>query len=183
MTHWKDPDAGKDWEPEEKGTTEDEMAGWHYRLDGHEFGWTPRGGDGQGGLACCSPWSHKELDMTERLNWTELTPHPFPWSQIFVQLTIVKKVKVLVAQSCVTVVTPWTVACQVPLSMDFSRQEYWNDSHSFLLGIFSTQGLNLGLPHCRQFLYCLRHQGSLQLNIIFPQKVHHWNLLVSLKIC
>ena len=48
--------------------TEDEMAGWHHQLDGHEFGWIPGVGDGQGGLVCCSPWGCKELDMTERLN-------------------------------------------------------------------------------------------------------------------
>ena len=67
---WKDPDAGKDWRQEEKGTTEDEMAGWHHRLDGHEFEWTPGVGDGQGGLACCDSWGCKESDTTERLNWT-----------------------------------------------------------------------------------------------------------------
>ena len=67
----KDPDAGKDWEQEEKGTTEDEMIGWHHRLDGHWFGWTPGVGDGRGGLACCSPWGRKESDTTEQLNWTE----------------------------------------------------------------------------------------------------------------
>ena len=55
-----------------KGTTEDEMAGWHYRLNGCEFEWTPGVGDGQGGLVCCDSWGHKELDMTEWLNWTEL---------------------------------------------------------------------------------------------------------------
>ena len=65
----KDPDAGKDWGQEEKGTTEDEMVGWHHWLDGHGFGWTPGAGDGQGGLACCGSWGHKELDMTEQLNW------------------------------------------------------------------------------------------------------------------
>ena len=68
----KDPDAGRDWGQEEKGTTEDEMAGWHHRLDGHDFEWTPGVGDRQGGLVCCSSWGHKESDMTERLNWTEL---------------------------------------------------------------------------------------------------------------
>ena len=67
----KDSDAGRDWGQEEKGTTEDEMAGWHHRLDGHEFEWTPGVGDGQGGLACCDSWGRKELDMTEWLNWTE----------------------------------------------------------------------------------------------------------------
>ena len=68
----KDPDAGKDWGQEEKGMTENEMVGWHHRLKGHGFGWTRGVGDGQGGLVCCSSWGHKELDMTERLNWTEL---------------------------------------------------------------------------------------------------------------
>ena len=80
----KDPDAGKDWGQEEKGRTEAEMAGWHLRLNGHEFEWTLGVGDGQGGLACCSPWGSRASDTTElncspwgrreleRLNWTEL---------------------------------------------------------------------------------------------------------------
>ena len=68
----KDPDAGKDWRREEKGTTEGEMVGWHHRLDGHEFEQAPGVGDGQGGLVCCSPWGHKELGVIERLNWTDL---------------------------------------------------------------------------------------------------------------
>ena len=66
----KDPDAGKDWRQEEKETTEEEMAGWHHRLNGHEFEWTPGVGDGQGGLACCSSWGCKESDTSEA---TELT--------------------------------------------------------------------------------------------------------------
>ena len=68
----KDSDAGRDWGQEEKGMTEDEMAGWHHRLDGHEFRRTPGVGDWQGGLACCDSWGRKELDTTERLNWTDL---------------------------------------------------------------------------------------------------------------
>ena len=67
----EDPDAGRDWGQEEKGTTEDEMAGWHHRLNGPECGWTLGVGDGQGGLACCDSWGRKESDMIERLNWTE----------------------------------------------------------------------------------------------------------------
>ena len=58
-------DAGRDWEQEEKGTTEDEMAGWYHRLDGCEFERTPGVGDGQGGLVCCNSWGHKESDTTE----------------------------------------------------------------------------------------------------------------------
>ena len=72
-------DAGKDWGQEEKGTTEDEMAGWHHWLTGHEFGWTPGVGDGQGGLACCDLWGRKESDTTERLNWTELNWYLVPF--------------------------------------------------------------------------------------------------------
>ena len=68
----KDSHVGRDWGQEEKGMTEDEMAGWHHCLDGHESEWTPGGGDGQGGLACCDSWGRKESDTTERLNWTEL---------------------------------------------------------------------------------------------------------------
>ena len=68
---WEDPDAGKDWRQEEKGTAEDETVGWHHQLDRLGFGWTLGVGDGQGGLACCSSWDHKESDTTERLNWTE----------------------------------------------------------------------------------------------------------------
>ena len=64
----KDPDAGKDWRQEEKGTTEDKMFGWHRWLNRREFGQAPGNGEGQGGLACCSPWGCKELDTTEWLN-------------------------------------------------------------------------------------------------------------------
>ena len=85
----KDSDAGRDWGQEEKGTTEDEMAGWHHWLSGHEFGWTPGVGDGQGGLACCNSWGHKELDTTEQLNWTELI------------------LKLRVNQTCIETVIQW----------------------------------------------------------------------------
>ena len=67
---WKDPDAGKDWRQHKKGTTEDEMVGWYHWLDGHEFEQALGVGDGQGGLACCSPWGHKE--STWLSDWTEL---------------------------------------------------------------------------------------------------------------
>ena len=69
---WKDPDAGKDWRREEKGTIEDEMVGWHHRLNGHGFEQTPGVGDEQGRLACCSVWGRKESDMTEQLKWTDI---------------------------------------------------------------------------------------------------------------
>ena len=79
MKSWlfgKDPDAGKDWSQEEKGMTEGEMVGWHRWLNGHEFERAPEIGDGQGGLACCSPWGHKELDVAGRLNWADVSLVP-----------------------------------------------------------------------------------------------------------
>ena len=77
----KDSDAGRGWGQEKKGTTEDEMAGWHHGVSGREFEWTVGVGDGQGSLVCCNSWGHKELDTTEWLNWTEcnrknkISPH------------------------------------------------------------------------------------------------------------
>ena len=68
----KDPDAGKDWRQEKKGTTVDEMVGWHHRLNGHEFMQTLGDGEGQRSLACCSPWDHKESDNLN--DWTEVNP-------------------------------------------------------------------------------------------------------------
>ena len=68
----KDSDAGRDWGQEEKGITEDEMAGWHHGLNGRESEWTPGVNDGQGSLACCDSWGREESDTTEWLNWTEL---------------------------------------------------------------------------------------------------------------
>ena len=82
----KDSDAGRDWGQEEKRMTEDEMAGWHHCLDGHESEWTLGVGDGQGGLACCDSWGCKESDTTERLNWTEL-------KEIFVRVNYDNKYK------------------------------------------------------------------------------------------
>ena len=86
LTHWKGPWCWKDWSQEEKGTTEDEMVGWHHRLDGHEFEQAPAVGDGQGSLACCSPWGCKELNLTEdqtELNWTETVACQAPLSMGF----------------------------------------------------------------------------------------------------
>ena len=81
----KDPDAGKDWRQEKKGTADDEIVGWHHLLDGHEFEHALGVGDGQGSLAYCSPWGRRESDTTEQLNWRsndrELS---LPSSQIFV---------------------------------------------------------------------------------------------------
>ena len=78
----KDADARMNWGQEEKGTTEDEMAGWHHQLDGHESEWTLGVGDGQGGLACCDSWGRKQPDTTEWLNY-------FLWGWIYSYTAII----------------------------------------------------------------------------------------------
>ena len=85
----KDSDAERDWGQEEKGTTEGEMAGWHHRLDGHEFEWTLGVGGGQGCLACWDSRSHKESDTTEQLNWTELNRYRYRYKYIDIDPRIV----------------------------------------------------------------------------------------------
>ena len=79
---WKDPDAGKDWRQEEKGMTEDEMAGWHHQLNGHEFEQAPGDDEGQGSLVCCSPRGHKEPDRTQWLNNNRYSDIQY-WLQIY----------------------------------------------------------------------------------------------------
>ena len=87
----KDPDARKDWRQEEKGMTEDEMVGWHHRLNGHEFEQALGVGYGQGGLACYSPWGHKESDTTEPLNWTDLLDTFTHFNPILLQIHFEKQ--------------------------------------------------------------------------------------------
>ena len=94
---------------------QDEMVGWHHWLNGRKFKQTLGVGYGQGSLACCSPWGCKDSDTTERMNWTE-----------HLILLLCFYGSGLVGKSCPTLATPWTVACQAPLSMGFSRQEYWS---------------------------------------------------------
>ena len=88
-------DAGRDWGQEEKGTTQNEMAGWHHWLDGRESEWTPGVGDGQGGLVSCNSWGHRESDTTERLNWWRWTQNIMKFKMVkminFVHFTIKKE--------------------------------------------------------------------------------------------
>ena len=129
----KDSDAGRDCGQEEKGTIEDEMAGWHHWLDGRESEWTAGVGDEQGGLACCDSWGHKESDTTQRLNWTEL--HGW-W------LKSLSRVQLFA--------TPWTVAHQAPPSMGFSREEYWSGLPFPSPGDLPYPGIEPRSPTCRQ---------------------------------
>ena len=88
----KDPDAGKDWEQEDKGMTEDEMVGWYHQLNGHESEETPGDGKGQGSLACCSPWGHEESDTTEWLKNSNNDPSSqlsiYPFIYTFIPLSL-----------------------------------------------------------------------------------------------
>ena len=90
VTHWKRPWCWEELQAGEKGTIEDEKDGWHHRLDAHEFGWRLEVSDGQGGLAFCGSWGCKELDMTERLNWTDNTSVVFSkhyWTDSFLSFS------------------------------------------------------------------------------------------------
>ena len=105
----KDPDAGKDWRQEDKGTTEDEMVGWHHWLNGHEFEWALGVGDVEGSLVCCIPWGYKETDTTERLNWlTDWSKRTFYKDVAEIKDTKVKRAGLRVwslqmgAESCIT---------------------------------------------------------------------------------
>ena len=147
-THWKDwcwswnssilviwhklLTYGKDWRQKEKRRSEEEMAAWHHRLNGRDFEWAPGVGEGQGGLVCCSPWGHKESDMTGWLNNKE-TIKITKLDKFTLWLFIEQSVHTcggggggLVTKSCPTLETPWTVAHQAHLSMGFPRQEYWS---------------------------------------------------------
>ena len=118
----KDPDVGKDWRREENGTTEDEMIGWHHWLDAYESVQASGDGDGQGSLAYCSPWGHKESDTTEKLHLTNLSKYMH--GCIF---------------SCVRLlVTP----CQATLHSSFP----WVGCYFLLQGIFSNPRSNLTSP-------------------------------------
>ena len=87
---YKDPDAGKDWRKEEKGMTGDEMVGWYHWLKGREFEQAPGDGEGQGSLACCSPWGRNELDMTEWLNNSYNDLKPTVWNRIYVYTNLIE---------------------------------------------------------------------------------------------
>ena len=116
----KDPEAGRDWGQEEKGTTEDEMGGWHHWLNGREFERTPGDGDGQGGLVYCNSWGSKESDTTERLNWTELNknsdPGIFEWRRKWKPTLVFLPGKSHV-QSSLVGYSPWVAKSQTQLSM------------------------------------------------------------------
>ena len=103
----KDPDAGQDWRQEEKGTTEDEVVGWHHWLNGHELEPTSGVGDGHGSLACFSPWGHKESDTSERRHWTD-------WKDVTMY-------RVMIRSPCVS----GLVTEDLPLSMATTSAEFW----------------------------------------------------------
>ena len=171
----KDPDAGKDWRQEEKGTTEDEMVGWHRGLNGHEFEQAPGVGDRQGSLACCNPWGYKESDRTEQLNWNWIhIPILFQilflyrlyrvlsWVSCAMELVLldIYFLYVLVVQSLSHVwlfVTPRTEAHHVSLSFIVSQS---------LLKLMSIESV---LPSNQLILFCplllpsvFPHQGLFQ---------------------
>ena len=127
---WKDPDVGKDWRLEEKGTTEDEMSGWYHQLNEHEFEQTLGDGEGQGSLACCSPCGCKKSYTTKGLDNNNNT------------------LVVSNAKSCPTLVSPWTVAHRSICPWDFPGKNNTVGCHFLLQGIFLTQESNPALQDC-----------------------------------
>ena len=157
----KDPDAGKDWGQEEKGMTQEEMVGWHYWFNGHAFKQALGVGDGQGGLACCSPRSRKESDTTERLNWTELNNDlkkdaTQDFCLYVCHFSCESEVKVKLGQSRLTLCDPMDYTAHGVLQ---ARILEWV-AFPFSRGIFPTQGSNPGIPHCGQILSQLSHKGG-----------------------
>ena len=158
--HWKRPWCWKDWR--RKGVTEDEMVGWHHRLDGHEFEQVLGVGDGQGSLVCCSPWGLKighnwatELNGTfsHLPSATTMSFYCYPCMQIPpVWLLLLVKSCLVMSNSLQPqgLFSPW----------NSPGQNTGMGSHYLLQGTFPTQGSNPGLPHYRQILYQLNHEGS-----------------------
>ena len=134
----KDPDAGKDWKQEEKGTAEEEMVGWHHRLNGHEFERTLGDSEGQGSPACCNPGAAKS--QTRHSNWTREEPGPIDLRAVICCEKLL--------QSCPTLCDP--MDCSLPGSSVCgilqARILEWI-CHSLLQGIFPTQGLNQHVLH------------------------------------
>ena len=154
----KDPDAGRDWGQEEKGTTKDEMAGWHHWLDGHEFGWTPGVGDWQGGLSCCNSWGCKESDTTKWLNWNDNTLAK--WHTRRCHVSSKANYKKPNESESHSVVSDSLRLHGLYTSWNSPGQNTGVGSCFLHQGIFSNQGSNPGLPRCRWILYQLSHQRS-----------------------
>ena len=153
---WKDPDAGKDWRWEEKGMTEKEMVGWHHGLNGYEFEQVPAVGDGQGSLACRSPWGHKESDATEWLNWTE-------HHSVILATHIPYMLPILVVswKSCSAFKASQS---RYEVSDDLGKTWCWPASHR--------QGWTLRVLTSQKFLHCLDHPSIL---FFQPAIRPHWN--------
>ena len=126
---WKDPDSRRDWGQEEKGMTEDEMVGWHHRLDGHGFRWPLEVGDGQGDLSCYSSWGCKQSDTTERLNWTELNC-PYSWS-VTAHIARLSKTELLQIKEKQT--KTWHMAVAISLLWEAGRQSLMLYSLKYLV--------------------------------------------------
>ena len=146
--------------------TENKMVGWHHRLDGHEFKQSPGDGEGQGGLACCSPWGHKESDTTEPLNSILFKDSSLALSSLYF-VWFLLPCCCLDLNLCLTLLRPHGLKLARPLGpWDFPGKNPGVGCHFLLQGIFLTQELNPGLRHWQMGSLPLSHQGSPSVSLI-----------------
>ena len=136
----KDPGVGKDWGQEERRTKGDEMVGWHHWFSLHGFKWTPQVGDVQWSLACCSPWGHKELDTTERLNWIVLD-----WTVVVFAVEKLRVLHINLAENLTEdpqEIFPWEIRLN-----SYDRNEHWWVTNTHFMGwIFSSKYIWISHP-------------------------------------
>jgi len=151
-----DPDAGKDWRQEEKGTTEGEMVGWHHWLNGHEFEQALGVGDGQGSLVCCSPRDRKELDTIAWLNWLNSIWQIHKYAKISIQHWSLQNV----SQSWPTLCNP--IDCSLPASSIHVvlQARNWSGLPFPSPGDLPDPGIKSMSPACQVHSLTLSHQGS-----------------------
>ena len=163
----------KDW-GQEKGTTEDEMVGWHHRLNGLGFGWTLGVGDGQGGLACCSSWGRKESDTTERLNWATSCDYFSGWEMMGVlkKLVLVDHEEdfSLIHNSCSEMVQGSIKVPMTPSGVIWS-QKHFHSGVKLLFACFMVLAFGLVVKNqwCVELQVLCRNQGV----IIIPWAATH----------
>ena len=176
---WKDPDAGKDWGQEEKGMTEDEVVGWHDRLNGHGFGWTLGVGDGQGSLACCGSWGHRVgHNWATELNWKHLPAMWQTWVRSLGWEDPLEK-EMTTYSSTLAWKIPWMEEPSRLQSMGSQRVRH-NWAISLVTGLYSpwnSPGQNTRVGNWSLLQVIFPTQGSNLSHLLGRQILYHWDAL------